>query len=537
MHAIKLARPSKRIRRMEYEISPFYPHVGVLLATLLRLQTLDLAQSKSITPDELREFLSFIASDELQGRQVFTEGLGLAGAYIADHLKEWRIQPGGDDGGYFQTVKVLGVKANQRSSVTVTTNGQTKTFKDFEGVNFLPNAGGKQTVTANAEFLGYGLRLPEAGIDDYTGHDVAGKIAIFIGSGPPSVPPSSRFEILPARARNAIELYHAVASIGPFGGFSRGGQTLIDFTTAERLDKKIPPQVTTNDEFFDFLFKVAGQNYADLKAKVDKQEPLPSVSLGNLSITINVDNDYDVVQTRLTRNVVGIVEGSDPSLKDTYVVIGAHYDHLGYSQTGISGFGGRVPAPDCPGQQRDMPKPGDFIYNGADDNGSGTVAVMALAKAFATGPKPKRSLMFVWYTGEESGLLGSHYMADYPVVPLDKLSAMLNIDMIGRNRCDDPNEENTVYVIGADRISTELHNLNEDANGTLPQPLKLDYEMNDLADSAQAYRRSDHYSYALKGIPIISYFTGSHRDYHYVTDEVSKIDFPKLAHGQVFFFL
>jgi Zn-dependent M28 family amino/carboxypeptidase len=254
-----------------------------------------------------------------------------------------------------------------------------------------------------------------------------------------------------------------------------------------------------------------------------------------VSLTISVDNDYDVVQTRLTHNVVARIEGTDPQLKDTYVLFGAHYDHIGYQQAppgqGRGGGGGGGAAPGgCTGQQRDTPKPGDVINNGADDDGSGTVAVMALAQAFASGPKPKRSLIFVWHTGEEAGLYGSRYMADYPEVPLDKVSAQLNIDMIGRNRCDDPKEENTVYVVGSDRISTELHNLNEDANAALPQPMKLDYEMNDPADPESIYTRSDHYSYASKGIPIIFYTTGLHRDYHYLTDEVEKIDFPKLAH-------
>ena len=134
------------------------------------------------------------------------------------------------------------------------------------------------------------------------------------------------------------------------------------------------------------------------------------------------------------------------------MLFGAHYDHIGYQQTppgqGRGGGGGGSAPGGCTGQQRDTPRPGDIINNGADDDGSGTVAVMALAQAFATGPKPKRSLMFVWHTGEEAGLYGSRYMADYPEVPLDKVSAQLNIDMIGRNRCDDPKEENTVYVVG-----------------------------------------------------------------------------------------
>jgi len=565
---------------------PFAALCGALVAALLTLQTPSLAQggksagsggAQSITPAEVHEYLSYIASDELQGRQIFTEGLGLAGAYIADHLKEWGLKPGGDDRTYFQTVKVLGVNVKRNSSVTVSVNGQTQTFKDGEGVTFAANAGGKQTVTGTAEFVGYGLSLPEAGIDDYKGHDVTGKVVFYVGTRGPQNMPAGGNRLLGARARNAIELNHAVAAIGPAGGgFGRGGGApapttppttadargaapaaaagapaaqpqrgagggrgngnLGDFTTVERLDKNIPPAITAGDEFFDFVFKAAGQNYADIKAKADKSEPLPAIALGTVSLTINVDNDYDVVQTRLSRNVVAIVEGSDPRLKNTYVLFGAHYDHIGYQQTppgqGRGGFGGggqNAPG-GCVGQQRDTPKPGDVINNGADDDGSGTVAVMALAKAFALGPKPKRSVMFVWHTGEESGLYGSRYMADYPEMPLDKVSAQLNIDMIGRNRCDDAKEENTVYVVGSDRISTELHNLNEDANASLSQPMKLDYEMNDPADPESIYTRSDHYSYASKGIPIVFYTTGLHRDYHYLTDEVSKIDFPKLAH-------
>jgi len=214
------------------------------------------------------------------------------------------------------------------------------------------------------------------------------------------------------------------------------------------------------------------------------------------------------------------------------VLFGAHYDHIGYQETQRSGAfpGGGNNAGGCTGQTRETPRPGDIINNGADDDGSGTVAVMAIAKAFALGPKPKRSVMFVWHAGEEAGLLGSRYMADHPEVPLDKVSAQLNIDMIGRNRCDLESETNTVYIVGSDRISTELHNLNEDANASLSKPMAMDYEMNDPADPESIYTRSDHYSYASKGIPIIFYTTGLHRDYHYLTDEVSKIEFPKMSH-------
>jgi Zn-dependent M28 family amino/carboxypeptidase len=139
--------------------------------------------------------------------------------------------------------------------------------------------------------------------------------------------------------------------------------------------------------------------------------------------------------------------------------------------------------------------------------------------------------MFVWHSGEEDGLHGSRYMSDHPVLPIEQMVAMLNIDMVGRNRCDDPAQTNTVYLVGSERISTELHNLSEQANAALPQPrrLTLDYEYNDVADTESLYTRSDHYSYASKGVPVIFYTTGLHRDYHYLTDEVDKIEFAKMA--------
>ena len=265
-----------------------------------------------------------------------------------------------------------------------------------------------------------------------------------------------------------------------------------------------------------------------MKRKAAAQEALPSFRLSGVTITFNVDADYQIVRTQLTQNVVGIVEGSDARLKSTYVAFGAHYDHVGYAEGEVtrSDAGARragAPGRVTPGAEDDR------IWNGADDDGSGTVAIMDLAKAFVEGPRPKRSLIFVWHTGEERGLWGSRYFADYPTVPMDAIVAQLNIDMIGRNRDDKASEANTVYLVGSDRISTELHNLNRAANAALPKPLTLSYEYNDPTDLEQVYYRSDHYSYAAKGIPIIFFTTGLHPDYHANTDEVSKIEFDKLT--------
>jgi hypothetical protein len=306
---------------------------------------------------------------------------------------------------------------------------------------------------------------------------------------------------------------------------SRRAANAPDFTTTQRLDMPTLPAITGSDAFFEFLFSKAPLRYEDLKRKATDQDALPTFHLDGVTITFNMDTDYTVVRTQLTQNVVGIVEGTDPHLKSTYLAFGAHYDHVGYAQTEVDADG-RRPSP--PGRVT-AGAADDRIWNGADDDGSGTVALMALARAFAQGPRPKRSLIFVWHAGEESGLYGSRYFADYPTVPLDAVVAQLNIDMIGRNRDDSQNEANTVYPVGSDRISSELHQINQQANQALQPPLKLDYEMNDPSDPEQVYYRSDHYSYAAKGIPIIFFTTGLHPDYHANTDEVSKIEFAKMT--------
>ena len=522
------------------------------VAVVLSLSITAGAQRGQISQVEMKQWLTYIASDALQGRQMYTEGLGLAGAYIADQLKSWGVTPAGDSGTYFQDVKVLGMRTRSSSSVTVTVNGETRTFKDGEGVTFPRNQGGKQVVSADIEFLGYGLTLAELKHDDYAGRDVRKKIAVFIGRGIRGMP-AGQNRLINARAREAVEQHGAIATIGPAAGNAgRGGGAApaaataanaaqrTDFQTARNLELPIVPQITANDTFFEFLFSGSGHTYASLRDLAAKQEPLPTISLRDVKITITVDAEYDRIQTRMTRNVVGLIRGTDAKLRDTYVGLGAHLDHVGYQQfapaapaanagAGRGGGGGAAPLGFCTGQTRPTPRPGDIISNGADDDGSGIVSLMAIAKAFATGQKPKRSVLFVWHSGEEDGLHGSRYMADHPVMPIENMVAMLNIDMVGRNRCDDPAQADTVYLVGSERISTDLHNLNEAANASLARPMKLDYEYNDVADPESLYTRSDHYSYALKGVPVIFFTTGLHRDYHSVTDEVDKIEFAKMA--------
>ena len=274
--------------------------------------------------------------------------------------------------------------------------------------------------------------------------------------------------------------------------------------------------MTGDEEFFRALFAGADTPFDNLRATAEKGESLTGFTLDNVSVEIRIDNEYELVSTELSKNVVGMVEGADASRRDTYVFYGAHLDHEGYryAPTGRGASAGPTP---------------DLIYNGADDDASGSSALLGIAKAFATGPRARRSTVFVWHTAEEEGLAGSRYMAEHPVVPIEKIQAQINIDMIGRNRHDDPAQGESVFVVGADRISTDLHNLLVATNQAVRQPLTLDFEYNDPADANSFYTRSDHFSYALKGIPVAFFFTGVHPDYHQVTDHADKILFPKLV--------
>jgi hypothetical protein len=506
----------------------------------------------AINRQDLKEWLTYIASDDLEGRAVFTAGMGLAAGYIEEHLHTWGVRPAGDPGSYLQTVRVLGVKSTSHSTITVEVGGMSRTFVDGEGVVLPKNEGGpRQFRLDRIEFAGYGLDAPVVNHQDYRGKDMKGAAVVWLGAEGPQGIDASQRRLLTGRGRYATETIGAAASIGPelpaFGrgraatttagapgapgaGGGRGAAAIpaADFTTVQRLDSPIAPNATATDPFFEFLFSRAPLAYAELKRRAAAREPLPAFRLDGVSMTFNIDVDYQIVRTQLTQNVVAIVEGSDPQLKNTFVAFGAHYDHVGYAEGEIvsdSTGAHRVGAPGrvTPGVEQDR------IWNGADDDGSGTVALMAIAHAFAQGPRPKRSLLFVWHAGEERGLYGSKYFADYPTVPIESIVAQLNIDMIGRNRDNKASEGNTVYLVGSDRISSELDAIDRDANAALPAPLTLDYEMNDPTDPEQLYTRSDHYSYAAKGIPIIFFTTGLHPDYHANTDEVSKIEFDKLT--------
>jgi hypothetical protein len=256
------------------------------------------------------------------------------------------------------------------------------------------------------------------------------------------------------------------------------------------------------------------------------------------------------------RNVVAILPGSDPVLKGEYVAIGAHNDHIGFNHEPVDHDSLRAfNAVVRPGGEDDAPRQAnademmrvraildslrkihparqDSIYNGADDDGSGTVALLEIAESLINAAvKPRRSILFIWHAGEEEGLWGSEYFTDHPTVPRDSIVAELNIDMIGRGGPNDVKGGGPGYLqlIGSRRLSTELGDLVETVAKTEPTPFKFDYQFDANGHPQQYYCRSDHYEYARYGIPIVFFSTGGHRDYHEVTDEPQYIDYDQLA--------
>lgn len=553
-----------------------------------------------ITPAELTEYLTYLSSDQLTGRQIYTEGYGLAAGYIQAHLKQWGVKPLGENGTYLQTVKSRGYKVTRKSTVTVTVGGQTKTFTHGEHVTFAAASGGSQTVTfTGAQFIGTNA-APVAGLD------LKGKLAVWMNGAPAAgapafarIPqnagvngainagakgvvgftaapttPAAALDAL-AKAQDALAQAQAAvaaaqtAARGPVGGFPRGrgpaAPIPADFTTVQDVQLPVTPNFTGDEAFFEFLLSASPTTFAQLKAQADKGGPMAPFTV-NAAVTVKVDNSFEVVSQQIAHNVVGLIEGSDPVLKGTYVIYGAHLDHVGYSQAGIGNLpgpsgcrtrsetalaavkaSGKTPVKPATGGAPPAAAPatdatrfdkGDYINNGADDDGSGSATLMAVARAFATGPKPNRSIVVMWHVGEEAGLLGSRYNADFPIVPLDKVQVVLNMDMVGRDDCDNLEGDytNSVFLVGDDRISTDLHNVIVQTNQTQAKPLTLDYEMNDPADPEGVYTRSDHYSYAAKGIPVAFFTTGLHPDYHRVSDSVEKIQFPKMARiGQLMY--
>ena len=499
------------------------------------------AQTKAaITPADLKSRLYLYADDSMMGRAAGTEYNLKATAYIAAEARRMGLQPAGDSGTFFQSVPLMKREFDARSSFAV--DGATlRPWQDYA-----PRDPRRATKAFDGSQAVYAGMLGDSTM--LSPDQAAGKFVVIGVRFGPNLPPSAQVN------RGALlNRYRAAAGIAVVSLDSMPAG-LVEFFRAPQyaLRDGVQPTDTVGIPAYVYVTETVARSMLGA--------PLAGLQVGAAGKTLQGSLGFSESPAP-ARNVVGMLRGSDPALRGEYVAIGAHNDHVGFDHTpvdhdSIRAYNGamrrlELAAADhqvTPEQRaairvnadslhRAHAARADSIFNGADDDGSGTVAVLEIAEAFAgTRARPKHSLVFVWHTGEELGLFGAQYFTDHPTVPRDSIVAQLNMDMVGRGRAEDEVLGGPAYLqlIGTRRLSTELGDMIETVNTARRHPFTFDYQFDASGHPEQFYCRSDHYMYARYGIPIAFFTTGSHRDYHQVTDEAQYIDYDKLTNVSQF---
>jgi hypothetical protein len=467
--------------------------------------------ANTITAEDMKNHLSVIASDKFQGRETGTRGNTLAGTYISDYFKSIGMKTKGKGGGYRQPVAFT---FSNWADIDIFI-GETR-YKHLWDFLAFPDKNDNITAISEAEvvYLGYGIDDPK--YSDYKKNDVAGKV-ILINKGEPLKKDSTSWitgtsemsdwttdinRKLEAAKKNGVKLVLIIEDdIKKMLAENRrkllGSVVTLGDLTKEELT--LANHVYISSTIAKDIIGKKSKKVIKSRKRSNKKGKACDVDLPTLFV-MSMNKEEKVLHGS---NVLSYIEGTDK--KEEVVIVSAHYDHLGMR--------------------------GDDIYNGADDNGSGTTTVLELAEAFrlaeSAGFGPRRSVAFLLVTGEEKGLLGSEYYSENPIFDLKNTVADVNIDMVGRVDEKYTDNPNYIYVIGSDRLSTDLHKLNEAANKKYAG-LTLDYTYNSEQDPNRFYFRSDHYNFAKKGVPAIFFFNGVHGDYHKTTDTVDKINFEKM---------
>ena len=466
----------------------------------------------AITKEALKHHLTIIAGDEMEGRETGTEGQRKAAAYIESQFKSMGLTAPAGLNGYQQLYPLY---KDSLLSTSLSVNGKNaEAGKDFL-TPLTTNENGK-FKGKKIVFIGYGI--DDNAYSDYTNVDVKGKVVIFFLGEPKK---DGKF-IIPGTARGSEWTFPGISKKLAVAASKGAAGALVINPNMETFVQRFVDNNKRTNVYFPRTAEGKTINYALISHAFAKTLVGESFSFDaylaaakkNELFGINgfekkMKTGFAVTKYRSTinaSNVIGIVEGSDK--KDEYVFVTGHYDHLGFGRPNAKG---------------------DSIYNGADDDGSGTVGVMMMAEAFAkakaAGNGPRRTMVFMTVSGEEKGLWGSEYYSDHPLFSLDKTSVDLNIDMVGRIDTERKTDDslNYVYVIGHDKLSSDLPVINEAANNKYTQ-LVLDYKFDDPKDVNRIYFRSDHYNFARKGVPILFFYDGMLKsDYHGLDDEIDKI--------------
>ena len=449
--------------------------------------------AQSISVEDLEDHLSILASDALEGRETGERGQKMAAAYIQHHFKTNELQPiVHTPAGHTYVQEFSLAKMTPSNTWIKIGNTQYENLGDFI-------YSGKYTFTepeiSKLVFVGQGREA------DYKAVKVEGKSVLIYSGGNYKIRDELKQTALEMGAKNVFIMYS-----GEEEGFKRELWFSKRYTANGKL--MLMPLEDEVDPGYFFISNAMGLEILQTDvSKVDKAidraikgKFASMLELKSREITFYASQATEEISSE---NVVGMVEGTDK--KDEYIILTAHYDHIGVHNGEIN--------------------------NGADDDGSGTVAIMEIAQAFAIaaseGYRPKRSLVFMTVSGEEKGLLGSSYYVKHPAVPLHQTITNLNVDMIGRTDPKHTSEQDYVYLIGSDRLSTELHEVSEEVNSSCCG-LELDYTYNAPDDPNRFYYRSDHYNFAKENVPVIFYFNGTHADYHRPSDTIEKIDFELL---------
>jgi len=493
-----------------------------------------LPTTSAITAGDLMTRLYIVADDSMQGRDAGSIGNVKATDYIASELKRMRLQPAGDSGSYFQVLPFKNRTIDAASAISVA-DSRLPFGREW-------GASTPTDIVLHDQPIVYGGVLGDSSfmrLDSLAGKVVLGRLS------PTNFQGGLRAIALIA-SRSA-----GVMVVGP-------PQFLPFFTQPQQVLESAGGSGPLGSMIY----------LTDSAAARIFGAPLGTLAVGTTSQPVGVE-----IHVRMepmpypARNVVAILPGSDPKLRGEYVAIGAHTDHVGFDQTPVDhdsiriynhtvrpGGAEQQAARATPEQQVEVNRelaawrtahPGetrlDSIFNGADDDGSGTVTVLEIAERMAAlKPAPKRSMLFVFHVGEEKGLLGSMYFTDHPTVPRDSIVAQLNMDMVGRGDAWDQigtdkdgralhGNSRLLMLVGSRRLSTELGDIIERVNTADKHGLVFDYSFDANGHPENIYCRSDHYAYARYGIPIVFFTTGVHSDYHQVTDEPEYIDYDHMA--------
>jgi len=467
-------------------------------------QSFDKAESISL----IKYNVETLASDQFEGRETGTRGELLSSEFIAGRLKEYGVKPFGDDGSYFQNFELNVRGFNQNAGITIINDSEEKNFlevgKDiYISINKLP-----EDEFANIErdmvFGGYGIVSEESDYNDYEGIDIKGKVVLLL----PGVPVNNGSELLSDNAskyfksiynkyRLAVEKGAAGLVCTAYGWMKENWDYMLFYAydkdvylrNLKSVEDKNIPLVLITESIAEQLLDGENKSYDEILFDVNENKPAAFQLKKKISFNYSTCSDVDTV-----RNVIGIIKGSDENLKDEYIALSAHYDHEG---------------------KRDS-----LIFYGADDNASGTSAVLEVGRRLAQLNSNSRSVLTIFHTGEEKGLLGSKYFTANSDI-INDINANINLDMVGRESID------TIYSVGSGKLSSQLFELVEEVNDETVD-FVFNYKFDDPDDPEKIYYRSDHYNYAKLGIPIVFFYDYMTTDYHKPTDTADKINFVKI---------